>query len=196
MNRSGTNLKYSIKERLYDVKEMIDNHVENVHTSVTENVKQTIKYVQKKQKTSQRMMKPQSKRHHTPKLDPSLNAVRRLWDQVASGETPSSEFEVTLSYKNKRPKLEKKSSTSESPRLTKGEQVDSKSDKEVILVDTKLDRLRRQGKKVNSTRSLLFCTSLPHARAYYTPSTLLGAFQLYIFFSIALFDAPCTICNK
>lgn len=150
MSHSGANLKYNIKERLYDVREMIDNHVENIHSSVTENVKQTIKFVQKVQQSNQKLMKPNTQRHQKIKLDPSFNAVRRLWDQVASSESSmESDFDVTLNYQERQPQLDMSAPLVEQPRITKGEQIGLFYQEPIpIYVNSKVDRFKRQ-KAVN-----------------------------------------------
>lgn len=149
ISRSGTSLKYNIKERLYDVREMIDNHVDNIHSSVTENVKQTIKYVQHVQKRNEKLMKPNTKRR--VKLDPSLIGVKRLWDQVASSETTELDFDVDLNYQPepRDHESEKAFKITEMPRITKGEQLLTAVEivtalPKVILVNTKVDRFKRQ----------------------------------------------------
>lgn len=143
ITRSGLNLKYSVKEKLYDVREMIDNHVENIHSSVTDNVKQTIKYVQKMQKTDEKLMQTNTKRK--VKLDPSLVPVRRLWDQVASPESSDDDFDVDLNYQAE---PRQASRMVDEPRLTKGEElVVITSKPKAVLVNTKLDRFRRHNRR-------------------------------------------------
>lgn len=111
--------KSRMKERLYQLREMIDDHVEQIHTSITESAKQTIKFIQMMQKTSVKMrQRPISS--EIVKLDPSMFIVRRLWDQVAEEDESSSsssssenananDFDVALNYqpKNSRSKKSK-----------------------------------------------------------------------------------------
>lgn len=85
MNTSS-DFKLHMTERLYDVKETIDNHVKQIHTSVTENVKQTIKFIQNMQKSNKNILKRPNSGIKTVNLDPSMFAIRRLWDQVESPE--------------------------------------------------------------------------------------------------------------
>lgn len=82
---STSGLKMQIKQRLYDVRETIDNHNEQIHSSIMNNVKQTVKYIQSMQKSQRRITK-----HHdggagkkATQLDPSMLIIRRIWDQVA-----------------------------------------------------------------------------------------------------------------
>lgn len=154
----GLNLKYTIREKLYDVKEMIDNHVEDIHSTVTDNVKQTIKYIQRVQQTNEKLMKSGS--GQKVKLDPSLAKVRRLWDQVAAPDQSDSDFDVSLNYQ---PETETPNmKLVKMPRLTRGEELEiitmappppSKKPK-VMIIDTKLERFRRgyeeYGRSVNN----------------------------------------------
>lgn len=135
---------------------MIDNHIEQIHTSVTENVKQTIKYVRNVQKSSKnnhgKKLKSPNDGKHMVKLDSSMFAIRRLWDQVASPEEseetnnqPGSFLQMTI--------MERKEFK---PRITKGEEealaakdehIDTNfklPSGDVILVDSQIDRFKRQ----------------------------------------------------
>lgn len=148
ITRSGMSLKYTVKEKLYDVREMIDNHMDNIHESVIGNVKQTIRYIQNVQKRSGKLMKTNDK--HKVKLDSSLSAVRRLWEQVASHEHIDSDFDVILNYNERQPKPNQANRLNEA-RLTKGEEVASviTTKPNVIPVNTKLDRFERRSVPVN-----------------------------------------------
>lgn len=144
INRSGINLKYIVNDKLIDVKEMIDNHVENIHSSVTDSVKQTIRHIQRVQKANQKLMQPNKKQ--TFKLDPSLIPVRRIWDQVSTRELEKieSDFGMTLNY---RPRSSKIFRIIQEPRLTKGEELTAvviTPKPNIILVDTNADRFKRQ----------------------------------------------------
>lgn len=162
----GLNLKYTIREKLYDVKEMIDNHVEDIHSTVTDNVKQTIKYIQRVQQTNEKLMKSSS--GQKVKLDPSLAKVRRLWDQVAAPDQSESDFDVSLNYQPETDTPNMKLTDTPNmklvkmPRLTRGEELEirtmappppSKKPK-IMIVDTKLERFRRgyeeYGRSVNN----------------------------------------------
>lgn len=138
----GSELKVRMKERVYELREMIDNHVEQIHTSITENAKQTIRFIQKMQKMYvKKRLRPIS--HDVSKMDPSMFVLRRLWDQVAAENESSSssadDFDVALSYqpqntrsKKREEEIEDEQQTTEStrqkkprkkgPRLTKGEE--------------------------------------------------------------------------
>lgn len=89
-----------ITQRLYDVREAIDNHVGQIHTSVVENVKQTIKYLQNMQRSNKNISKRWSSSRKAVLLDPSMYKIRQLWDQAASLETESAErdFGVPIIY--------------------------------------------------------------------------------------------------
>ncbi|XP_031625591.1 uncharacterized protein LOC116342211 [Contarinia nasturtii] len=134
LTRSGINLKYTVKEKLYDVREMIDNHVENIHSSVTENVKQTIGYIQKWQKSNGKLMKRNGK--HKVKLDKSLDGVKRLWDQVTSAEHTDFDVDYDKTLSN---------IDFNGIRITKGEEIAVESSpKPKVIVDTNIDRFKRQ----------------------------------------------------
>lgn len=180
--------KYHIKQRLYDVREMIDNHVEQIHTSVTENVKQTIKYIQNVQKsnrTNQKTFKRPNGSKQTIKLDSSMLAMRQLWDQVASPEeSMERDFGVTTennrligaqwqTIKVERREFRPRMTNGEEKellgiRLTKGEQIEKR---EAVPIDSQIDRFKRQnGKTVNMTiENFDFHTYLFHMlmRCYY-----------------------------
>ncbi|XP_055297037.1 uncharacterized protein LOC129565823 [Sitodiplosis mosellana] len=151
ITRSGMNLKYSVKEKLYDVREMIDNHVENIHSSVTDNVKQTIKFVQKMQKTNEKLSQTNTKQK--VKLDPSLIPVRRLWDQIASPENTGSDFDVDLNYHQEPGQAFR---IVEMARLTKGEELVVVTSKpKAVLVNTKLDRFKRHDRRSDPDMSFV-----------------------------------------
>lgn len=150
MDRSQLNLKYSIREKLYDVREMIDNHVDSIHSSVTDNVKQTIKFVQNVQKTNDKLMKATTKRK--VKLDPSLNAVRRLWDHVATPDISENNFDVSINYQAPLPEMPSQGlRIVELPRITKGEQLELNAPPKIILVDSRLERFKRQNGKTGKS---------------------------------------------
>lgn len=94
--RSAKNVKPDITANLYEVKEMIDEHIENVHTNLTDNAVRTIEYVQNaRRKISHALQAAQSQRTAKQiKLDPSLDALSQLWDQVAaSHDTESNDMQ-------------------------------------------------------------------------------------------------------
>lgn len=169
MHRSAKSIKHEISKKMYDVKEMIDKHIDDMHSSVTDNAKETIKFVQYMQKTDTKLMKRQSEKKKTKsiKLDPSLNFLKRLWDQVAAQDSDSSEFAVALKYHSDRPnknddsnnkdskyKNSKSKDSKKKPRLTLGEISTEENIRRVDnLIDSKIDRFRRASKakrKVNS----------------------------------------------
>lgn len=143
----GSELKTRMKERVYELREMIDKHVEQIHTSVTENAKQTIKFVQMMQKNYVKKRTPRPISTEVAKMDPSMFILRRLWDQVAAeNEAPASngddapssntdDYDVAFNYqpRNSRSKkaneqqqstelTEQKKPRKKRPRLTKGEE--------------------------------------------------------------------------
>lgn len=155
---------YHFKQHLYDVREMIDNHIEQIHTSVTENVMQTIKFIQNEQKSNKNIIKRPNGGKKTVKLDPSMFALRRLWDQVAS---PDESIEWPLQMVNGKQKEFKSRLTVgeeealRAVRLAKGEQIDSNlrlPSGEVVLVDGRIDRFKRQN-RITVNEPLFHCSS-------------------------------------
>lgn len=168
MHRTAKSLKHEISKKLYDVREMIDKHIDDIHSSVTDSAKETIKFVQKVQKSDEKLMKRQSEsKLKSVKLDPSLSALKRLWDQVASAEPDSSEFAISLKY-HPNAQLKKDEKKKQKPRLTLGEQSSEESIKRSgNSIDPKLDRFRRQNKrKVNRKYSIYIscrsCFTISH----------------------------------
>lgn len=143
MHRTAKNLKHEITGKLYQVKETIDKHIDDVHTSVTDNAMQTIGYVKK---TSGQFIIPPRSRSKSKKikLDPALETIRRLWDQV-NDEEDSTEFAVALKYPPKTSKKNKKIDD-KTPNVVKGERIITieRPEQKRIPVDTKLERFRRQ----------------------------------------------------
>lgn len=178
--------KYHIKQHLYDVREMIDNHIEQIHASVTENVKQTIKFIQNEQKSNKNLMKRPNGGKQMVKLDPSMFAIRQLWDQAA---TPDESLDSPLQIINVRQtefnsritKAEQKAL--QTVRLTKGEQIDNKNllpSRQVVLVDTRIDRFKRQNRiTVNETVFLLFLVYFTQIHFTCTGAAITDAHNLH-----------------
>lgn len=143
MHRTAKNLKHEITGKLYEVKEAIDKHIDDVHTSVTDNAMQTIGYVKK---TSGKNIIPSRSRSKSKKikLDPTLETIRRLWDRV-DDELDSTEFDIALKYPAKTSNKNKKSED-DTLNVVKGERIIiiEKPEQKRISVDTKLERFRRQ----------------------------------------------------
>lgn len=181
MHRSAKSIKHEISKKMYDVKEMIDMHIDDMHSSVTDNAKETIKFVQSLQKTDAKLMKRQSeKKTKSIKLDPSLNTLKRLWDQVAAQDSDSSEFAVALKYHSDRPnkndkdtnKKDSKSKNSKTkdstkkPRLTLGEISSEENIRRADnLIDSKIERFRRASKATMKVITVCFIKSFYSKRA-------------------------------
>lgn len=142
--------KPHIRQHLYDVREMIDSHIEQIHTSITENVKQTIKTIQNAQKCNKNLLKRPSGGAKMVKLNPSMLAISQLWDQVASHDASA---ETPLQMINARQKEIKRRITLgeeealRAVRMTKGERIATSSklpSRRAIQVDSKIDRFKRQ----------------------------------------------------
>lgn len=114
----GKELRTHMKERLYEIRVMIDEHVEEIHASITENAKQTLKFIQMILRANKHIRK-RPIGTEIAKLDPSMFAVRRLWDQVAaedessSSSSNSNDFDVTFNYqpRSTRSKMTKEQQT-------------------------------------------------------------------------------------
>lgn len=150
----NSQLKYHIKQRLYDVREMIDNHIDQMHTSVTENVKQTIKFMQNVQKTHRKPLKrPLTDSRRIAKLDPSMHAIQRLWDLVASSE----EFDERDLVEFKPRIIKGEEEELNALRRTKGEQSDTNfilPKGNLMFINARIDRFKRQsGRQVNTDSS-------------------------------------------
>lgn len=151
----GSDLKLHMKDRLYEIREMIDNHVEDIHASLVESAKKTLKFIQNMQKSDWNLrQRPIST--NVARLDPSMFAVRRLWDQVAVENHVSDaiDFDDVFQYQSKhaRPNVTKeheqtteamnaKNNEKSNSRLTKGEEVEimagiTKGDDKQIMVRT------------------------------------------------------------
>lgn len=129
----GSEARQHMKERLYELREMIDDHIEEIHKSVTENAKKTLKFIQIMQINNKNIrQRPIST--DIVRLDPSMFAVRRLWDQVASANDSSkaNDFDVDINYQLRAPRSKKskeqqttesaKQNKDEKSRITKGEE--------------------------------------------------------------------------
>lgn len=138
--------EYEMTEKLNDIKEMIDAHIDDIHSSVTENAKETIKFMQIIQKTNPQLFTPPSKTKPI-KLDPSLKNLNRLWNQVAENHD-SNDFSVAFRYPERSPKaassINKGSKSQKNTRLTAGELFDQFD--RALTVDKKLARFRRQNR--------------------------------------------------
>lgn len=131
----GSEMRAHMKERLYEIREMIDNHVEQIHTTITDGAKETLRFIQLMQRNNQNK-RPRPISTDVVKLDPSLFNVRRLWDQVAAEDASlnGNNFDVSLNHqpRKSRSQMLKEQRTTEppqqkkevkkKPRLTKGEE--------------------------------------------------------------------------
>lgn len=101
-------LDRDIKLRLYDVKETIGNHVQLIHSSVMENVRLTIKFLQTLQKNNKNISKRRVSTGKAVLLDPSMYRIRQLWDEVATTEDEYVEnnFGTTFSYQPTESKIQ------------------------------------------------------------------------------------------
>lgn len=184
MDKTTPELDMQIKHRLYDVRETINNHVQIIHTSVMENVKLTIKFLQKMQKSNKNITQRRSGNGKWVLLDPAMNKIRQLWDQVASTEEENAEngFGTAFSYQPtesetqitklkpirrnaqkiaKQERMEPK--TEQKPRLkiTKGEEEELMSILSRSHLLETMPRLTRNDEKLIKTSSKATLSTLP-----------------------------------
>lgn len=91
------NYKYLLIEKLQDIKEMADKHLDEMRSSVVKNARKTIEYVQAKAKTDPKLSAVPKHKMKSLKLNPLLKDVDRLWNQVAEKQN-SNEFSVSVRY--------------------------------------------------------------------------------------------------
>lgn len=166
-HRSARSSKNPMRMSFYEVKEAINEHIEDIHTNITENAVRTIKFVQKSSSKLVNLIKrPLTTSHRTAKqlkLNPALHAVSQLWDEVAVlHESDSSEYPRVLRYQEA-PKMS--SESMDDSRLRNKYQDDDMKDVEIerISIDTKLDfegwrrkrQISRQGAKGMTSRKVI-----------------------------------------
>lgn len=107
-DKFGAELRSEMKERLYEIRVMIDDHVEQIHSSITDNAKQTLKFIQMMLRTN-KSIRRRPIGNEIAKLDPSMFVVRRLWDQVAAENEPTNvnDFDVAINYQPRNSRSQK-----------------------------------------------------------------------------------------
>lgn len=146
MHRSAKNVKNDARRKLYEVKEMVDEHMDNVYTSITDNAVRTIEYVQKSSgnlTTALKKSRRSGRLSKQIKLSPSLNALSELWDQVAA--STETDFAKPMSPQKHQRKTNEAIKNQDSTGNAKKDNGHIKNEKiGHITIDTKLDRFRRQ----------------------------------------------------
>lgn len=145
MHRSAKNVKNDARRKLYEVKEMVDEHIDNVHMSITDNAVRTIEYVQKASGNLTAALKKSQRSGRMSKqikLSPSLNALSELWDQVAASTETDSAKPIAVQNYQRTPNEAIKNEDSMDTKKINGNMKSDKSKQ--VMVDTKLDRFRRQ----------------------------------------------------
>lgn len=161
MHRSAKSIKHEISKKMYDVKESIDMHIDGMHSRVTDNAKETIKFVQSMRKTYAKLMKRKSeKKTKSFALDPSLYSLKRLWDQVAAQDYDSSEFAVSLKYhsdrRNKNDEgTNNKNSKSKKPKTEDSNTKDSKKKQRLTLGEISSEQNIRRGDNFKSRKKVI-----------------------------------------
>lgn len=184
MEKTTPELDRQIRHRLYDVRETINNHVQLIHTSVMENVKQTIKFLQNMQKSSDHITKRRSGNGKWVLLDPAMYKIRQLWDEVASTEEEYAEngFGTAFSYQPtesktqitklepirrnaqkvaKQERMEPKAEQKPRLKITKGEEEELMSILSKSHLLETLPRLTRNDEKIVKTSSKATSPTLP-----------------------------------
>lgn len=93
MQRSEKSIKYEMMEKLNDVKEMIDRHINDMHSTVSTNTRQTVSFLQKLQKKAASKTKAPKPTNRVPisdesdekpagKVNPTLLALLEIWKQL------------------------------------------------------------------------------------------------------------------
>lgn len=128
----GAELRSEMKERLYEIRVMIDEHVEQIHSSITENAKQTLKFIQMMLSTN-KSIRRRPIGNEIAKLDPSMFVVRRLWDQVAAENESlnAGDFDVAINYQPRNSRSQKKSSKQPTTKAVEQKKAQRKEDTEV-----------------------------------------------------------------
>lgn len=158
-HRTAKNAKSTMRMSFYQVKETIDEHIQDVHTNITSNAVRAIEYVQKSSGTLARLVKrPLRTSQRSAKqmrLDPSLYAISQLWDQVAASREPQSAEYPPFNRYQEAPK--RSNEYEDDDRLRNRYQADDMKNEpnERVSIDTKLDfegwrrkrQISRQGAK-------------------------------------------------
>lgn len=125
-HRTDKHLEYEMSEQLDDVKDMIDRHIDDIHSAVMKNVRETIEYVQVMQKTDPQLSATLSKNKmklQKRKLSPALKDLDRLWKQVATKRYDSDEFSISFRYPERSSRI--KSTIGESKSKTGKHTIDA-----------------------------------------------------------------------
>lgn len=142
VKRTNQRIKHEMVKRLHDVKNMIDSHIDDIHSSIMYNVRQTIKYIQTERNNKPELQMGQllsSKFSLKPKkVHPSLKDLDRIWNQVAK-DRDSSEFAVEFKYP-KQSKLKRSNQVKSEKYITFEQNIKSS----LAANNTKRNRFRRE----------------------------------------------------
>lgn len=97
MQRSEKSLKYEMFEKLNDVKEMLDKHTNEIHSTVADSAKRTIAFVQAlHEKNTDLDAQKRNKSGKKPiKLNPALSSLLGVWHELKPKNTSP---EVSVSF--------------------------------------------------------------------------------------------------
>lgn len=111
VQRSEKSMKYEMVEKLNDVKEMIDRHMSEIHSSVTTNAERTVKFIQLLQKSNANLTAPnRNDKKKAIQLNPALSGLLQIWNQLKP-ENPSPDVSVSFEFGDS---SEKRSTTQKS----------------------------------------------------------------------------------
>lgn len=89
MQRSEKSIKYEMFGKLIDVKEMIDKHTNEIHSSVTDSAKRTIAFVQAlhEKHNDSNAQKRNKNGKKTIKVNAALSSLLKLWNELKPKNT-------------------------------------------------------------------------------------------------------------
>lgn len=97
MQRSEKSIKYEMFEKLNDVKEMIDKHTKEIHSTVTDSARRTITFVEALQQKISNLdaQKRNKSEKKSIKLNPALSSLLNIWKEL---KPKHSSPEVSVSF--------------------------------------------------------------------------------------------------
>lgn len=101
MQRSEKSIKYEMFEKLNDVREMIDKHMNEIHSTVTDSAKRTIAFVQALQVKNADVdaQKRNKNEKKSIKLNSALGSLLKVWSELKPKNT-SPDVYVSFEFKD------------------------------------------------------------------------------------------------
>lgn len=110
MQRSEKSIKYEMMEKLNDVKQMIDQHMNEMHSTISNNARQTVNFLTKLQKKTANKSKPtekskplnlyESDEKPTEKPNPTLLALVEIWKQIYPPQRSRKRHDTSVSLES------------------------------------------------------------------------------------------------